>query len=502
MSNTNAIALSWEQAVMTVNDFYDRLTNKSASQIDVDPIGQRPDVESLSKRQGIIDTVIAGYDFGELKLRTLTENLHRLTNFKYRSIDGGHRKRAIRDFIDGKFKTAKHTVAYVNGKIVRVGDLYYKQLPIEVKEQFNNYEIRFTVYDENMTDEQAGETFRRTNITTDVNHQEMLNSYEDNKVAVFIRQISRPISGLSNEYHRLFEYTSLESGDRKQKWFKEASTRLRDDEWVTRILTMIYKQENNNPTWLSASNKDMENIFLELNEVWTLDTVKAKRHQKQVTEALDFILNYAIAKKNASKYGLMKQDFAIISRLYFYMINKYGQKGFKVKSFDALYSGVRSAMDRFVGTDDTNLRTDTWRDDKGLRLVCECFKQYLTVHDDHKRAEQSMIWLLEETGNLEQHGFVSLDTTRLFPTEMIEEKWRKNGRVCDVDGESLELKDAIGAHIIPHCEGGRTTIDNLMVVRKTHNDKMGSMNALVYKEVYLNGDNNRLPQGNVLRKLA
>ena len=66
----------------------------------------------------------------------------------------------------------------------------------------------------------------------------------------------------------------------------------------------------------------------------------------------------------------------------------------------------------------------------------------------------------------------------------------------------MELKDAIGSHIIPHCEGGRTTIDNLMVVRKTHNDKMGSMNALVYKEVYLNGDNNRLPQGNVLRKLA
>lgn len=500
----NAITLtplSWEQAVMSVNEFYDRLKNTSLSQVDCDPVGQRPDIESLSKRQGIIDTVLLGYDFGELKLRTLNENIHQTTGFKYRSIDGGHRKRAIRDFIENKFKTHKNTVAIVNGVTIPVGNMFYRDLPAEVKAQFNSYQMRFTVYGESMTDEQAGETFRRTNITTDVNHQEMLNSYEDNLVAKFVREISRPIQHLTNDYHRLFEYTSLDAGDRKQKWFKEASTRLRDDEWVTRLLTFIYKNETNNPSWLSASNTDTEKLFIELDEVWSKDAVKQKRHQKSATEALDFILQYAIAKKNSSKYGLMKQDFVIISRLYFYLNHKYGKNGFRVKDFDALYDGIRSAMDKFVGNDEDNLRTDMHRDDKGLRLVCECFKQYLTVHDDHKRAEQSMVWLLQEL-DLESNGVVLLDTNRLFPTEMIEEKWRKNGRVCEVDGNPLDLNDAIGAHIVPHCEGGRTTMDNLMVVRKTHNDKMGSMNALVYKQIYLNEIGNDLPKGKVLRALA
>lgn len=501
MSATTLNPLSWEQAVMTVKEFYDRLKNTSLSQIDCDPVGQRPDIESLSKRQGIIDTVLRGYDFGELKLRTLNENLHRSTGFLYRSIDGGHRKRALRDFIENKFKTHKDSVAIVNGVEVPVGNMFYRDLPAEVRDQFLAYEVRFTVYSDGMTDIQAGETFRRTNITTDVNHQEMLNSYEDNRVAKFVREISRPIAHLTNDYHRLFEYTSLESGDRKQKWFKEASTRLRDDEWVTRVLTMSVKAESNSPTWLSASNTDTEKLFQELDEVWAKDAVKQKRHQKAVIEALDFILQYAIAKKNSSKYGLMKQDFAIVSRLYFYLQHKYGKGGFRVKDFDALYAEVRNAMDKFVGTDESNLRTDTHRDDKGLRLVCECFKQYLTVHDDHKRAEQSMVWLFEEM-DLDASGIVVLDTNRLFPAEMIEERWRKNGRKCEIDGQPLDLKDAIGAHIHPHCEGGRTTVDNLMVVRKTHNDKMGSMNALVYKQIYLKEQGHDLPKGKVLRALA
>ena len=68
----------------------------------------------MPKRQGIIDTVLRGYDFGELKLRTITKALNK--HYRFRSIDGGHRKRAVRDFIDNKFKTNRSTVAYINGE--------------------------------------------------------------------------------------------------------------------------------------------------------------------------------------------------------------------------------------------------------------------------------------------------------------------------------------------------------------------------------------------------
>ena len=112
--------LTWQTKELPVGTFYTMINPLSEEQIDCDPVGQRPDVESLSKKQGIIDTVIRGYDFGELKLRTLIEAVHRATHFKYRSIDGGHRKRAVRDFINNKFKTARATVAYVNGQEIPV----------------------------------------------------------------------------------------------------------------------------------------------------------------------------------------------------------------------------------------------------------------------------------------------------------------------------------------------------------------------------------------------
>ena len=155
--------MTWTTKELTVATFCTMLNPISKEQIECDPVGQRPDVESLSKKQGIIDTLIRGFDFGELKLRTLLNNI-----FAYRSIDGGHRKRAIRDFINNKFKTNKNTFCYVDGVIVPVGNMFYKDLPIAVKEMINAYKMRFTIYGANMTDEQAGEIFRRTNITTDV----------------------------------------------------------------------------------------------------------------------------------------------------------------------------------------------------------------------------------------------------------------------------------------------------------------------------------------------
>ena len=118
----------------TIASFYSKLDHLSKERIDCDPVGQRPDIESMSKRQGIIDTILRGYDFGELKLRTLPEAVRKALGYKFRSIDGGHRKRAIRDFIENKFKTGSYTVAVLdNGQEISVGGKYYKHLPNLVK---------------------------------------------------------------------------------------------------------------------------------------------------------------------------------------------------------------------------------------------------------------------------------------------------------------------------------------------------------------------------------
>jgi hypothetical protein len=467
----------------TIASFYSKLDHLSKERIDCDPVGQRPDIESMSKRQGIIDTILRGYDFGELKLRTLPEAVRKALGYKFRSIDGGHRKRAIRDFIENKFKTGSYTVAVLdNGQEISVGGKYYKHLPEEVQDAFAEYEMRFVIFNEDMTDAEAGETFRRTNITTDVNWQEMLNSYEDNLVAKFIREISRPIKGLNNEYHPLFEYKSLNPEDRKQIWWSSASTRLRDDEFVTRFLTMLTK-DSKSLNWLTCSNKENEQTFIELGDpitgVWSKDSKKEKQNKKLIIDALDFMLKYVKAKKDNSKGLLSTQEFTMVSRLYVYLNKKY-ESSFKVNDWNEFYVAVREAMDKFVGRVDTDLRTDTHKDNKGIRTVTECFRQYLTVHDDQIRSLQSIRWLLEE---LDIEDLITvLDPVRVFPKEMIEQVLRKQEYTCWVTGKSLDIKDAVGGHRLAYSEGGKTESENCVVCHSEENSRMGYMDAKIYRQ--------------------
>ena len=479
------MSLTWTSKEYSIATFYTQLNSLSESKIDCDPVGQRPDIESMSKRQGIIDTVIRGYDFGELKLRTLVEAVRLATSFKYRSIDGGHRKRAIRDFINNKFKTNRNTICTIDGVVYRVGGMYYKNLPVEVKTFFNAYKMRFTIYGEEMTDEQAGETFRRTNITTDVNHQEMLNSYEDNLVAKFVRETSRPIRDLNNDYHPLFEYKDLEPENRKQIWFSNPSTRLRDDEFVTRFLTLLVKKPND-ANWLTCSNNETEQTFIQLgdkvNGVWADNPIEAKKHQKFVIEALDFMLNYAKAKTAMSKQKLSPQEFVVVSRLYIYLNKQFGKNGYKISDWLTFYVSVRGAMDRFVGKDPNNLRMELWTDDKGTRAISTAFHGYLTVHDKQFKSEQSIKWLLEEM-DINDCGITVIDINRFFSPEIIEQVLRKQNYKCWVTGKTLDIKDAVGGHIIAHSEGGKTIINNCMVCHRDENKRMGSMDAILYRQI-------------------
>jgi endonuclease YncB( thermonuclease family) len=483
----------WIHSIKTVSEFYDMLKPNSKNRIDCDPVGQRPDMEDLGKKQGIIDTMIRGYDFGEFKLRTLTKALQDAFGFKYRSIDGGHRKRAIRDFIDGKFKTHRDTVAVVNGEEIYVGNKTYSQLPEGVQDQFNSYRIRMTVYDESMTDGQAGETFRRTNISTDVNHQEMLNSHEDNLVAIWVREISRPIPGLNNRYHLLFEYTYPSPDDRQQRWYKDVSKRLRDDRSVSALLTFFKRLDKGENNLYAITDDELTRTWNEFGDpiggMWYRQPTQAKKYKSLVEDALNFLYNYAVQKKNNSKYGLTGRDFALMYRFYVYMYITYG-KTFRVKDFEKLQFSVRKAMDKFIGKDESKLRMEVCQEDSEKRPVCKCFEAYLTVHGDNRKSEQTVKWLLEEMGDLKNSGIVFLSKDRDFGAEMIEEKWRANDCKCEIDNEYLALNEAVGAHIEAWSEGGPTVMTNLMVVRKEHNDKMGAMNALDYKRIYWNNVNN------------
>ena len=68
---------------------------------------------------------------------------------------------------------------------------------------------------------------------------------------------------------------------------------------------------------------------------------------------------------------------------------------------------------------------------------------------------------------------------------MLLKRHEENGGICEVENTPIHFNQVVGAHIIPHSEGGKTEYDNLMITTKFHNTKMGTMNALEYKKMWL-----------------
>ena len=174
--------------------------------IDCDPLSQRPDVESLPKSQGIIRSILLGYDICEIALREMDREKINVT-YRFRSIDGGHRKRAIIAYFANKFGLGPDVICHVGKVTYDCSGKTYAELDEAVQKFFKSYVLRMVVYGKETTDAQAGEIFRLRNTSTHVNHQEMLNSFEDNLVAVLVRNTARVVPQLGNAPHAVFTLT-------------------------------------------------------------------------------------------------------------------------------------------------------------------------------------------------------------------------------------------------------------------------------------------------------
>ena len=471
------MAVSWTIMQVSIAKMYSMFSSVSNERIDCDPVGQRPDVECSDKKKGIIDLVLQGNDFGEIKLREMNGD----SEFKYSSIDGGHRKRAIRDFIDCKFTTSNKAVARVGDKLIDVGHRLYKDLPEEVKMHFLQYGIRFTVYGKEMTDEEAGETFRCTNISTNVNDQEKRNSYLNNLVSMFVRETSRPIRGLNNDYHPLFTRNKNKKGEWYQPFYQKMTSRLRDDEYVTRLLVILNKPKND-ANYLTCSADEAEDFYIEngnkTNGNWVKNPALMKSQTKKVINALNFIHKFAEARKSVVAKGIASKEMPFLIRLYAYWVREHGEDSIRVKDWNKFYNEFKLAWFCFVG--DNATRTETNPDDKESRSVSACFVAYLQVHGDQKKSQQSVEWFLQEF-DYANSGVVFLDPVRTFSREVREQVWIKQDKKCWVTGLPLAFEDAESGHIVAHTNGGRTTIDNCAVVHKDENAAMSTMDAMVYK---------------------
>lgn len=200
----------FEKIPMTLGEFVD----KWILRIDCNPVGQRLDTDpSGDKKIGIMESVNLGINFGEL---TVCKTPNNPNGYEFESIDGGHRKRSVRDY------TGTNTIQRfkVNGK-------FYSELSNKEREELRNYQITLVIYNE-LDVYTKGFIFRTLNETTDVNDQEMRNSFGDIKVANVIRESVRLVPGIDNVNHELFELTQVG----KFRWLEFDNLRLKIEEMV------------------------------------------------------------------------------------------------------------------------------------------------------------------------------------------------------------------------------------------------------------------------------
>ena len=176
--------MKYTKQAISIGDYVSNWYND----INCSPIGQRlPVTEKPDKRDGIINTILKGIDIGQITIAKNKDD----PKFKYDSVDGGHRKRYIHSYKLNEFK---------------VNDKLYSELSQEKKDEFNSYELTFVIYDD-LDVFTKGYIFRTINETTEVEHQEMLNSYGDVPIANLIRYSVRTVPGVDNPTHQLFELT-------------------------------------------------------------------------------------------------------------------------------------------------------------------------------------------------------------------------------------------------------------------------------------------------------
>ena len=447
--------IKYEKRNPTIRKFRDEMYHKTECL----PIGQRLPVKSTDneKSVGIIKTLLDGFDIGTITIVKLNRKQRRAAakvKYEFESIDGGHRKRSLWEYLQDGFK--------VDGK-------FFSELTDEKKASFLDTELSFTIYDE-LDTVTKGQIFRTLNKTTDVNFIEMLNSYGDEVVANFIRETVRIVKQINNKPHVLFDYhNSTKTGESIYHYLSFDNDRLKQDHAFARI---AYRYICHPKTLLDGSHdKELEVMYQDKGILEISQSTKSK-----VKKHLDFLLAMSEHRKIKYKGGLTQHDFKAMSYLYFYMLDTY--KSFEIIDYEDFFEAYAIANTTLMNKD--GKYADIVHETSGYSVQV-MYKKYIAAPWDGKKISTAIAYLIGEMKNNE--NFIKTkDVDRAFTVLEKEAKLAGQGFVCAVDGKKLNWKDAHAAHIIAHTNGGLTVYSNLAMVRACYNTEMGTMSLNDYME--------------------
>jgi hypothetical protein len=422
---------------------------------DVYPEGQRLDTEpnlegtnKPSKAQGIIYGFMCGLFGGSFILNKTPRG-----KYAQEIIDAGHRTRYLKKFMSNEFPE------FYTGKRFRDFDQAFQT-------EFLNLSINIVTYND-LSPEEIAFIFQMVNKTTDVNHQEMLNSYNCIPVAKHIREMTRVVFGIENDCHPLFASYTTAKGKLTFRNLMFGNERLRQDEMVARLYFRFFDGGGLGV----CDRKNLEEMY---NASPDNDTMI--KLSKQVKKTLDFVQSMAdvAATKNRK---LTIREFSLYSRLFIHLTDRLGAFSYNRREFfneiDRAFAPFRVKLES--QTKELQKRSPFDAGKTVGQQVMDSLGEYDTL--SHVSFPVEQVLMRSDLSN----AIIELDRARLFTREERIAKLVEQGDICAIDGLPLTLTEAEGAHIIAHSAGGRTVYDNLAMVRACYNKEMGSMSVTDYK---------------------
>jgi len=427
---------------MTINEYFGYIQDNN---VNPNPIWQRADVQSTdrggvtpSKAQGIVQSIFEGLDIGEISIAGITDK---------EVLEGGHRTRkAILDFLNNEFPLHKSSF---------FGEKFFSDLPPYAKEYYRNYKLRIIDFYE-LDDSGKGKQFVQFATQTVLNFVEKANAYGMAASIVELRELTKVVDygdGAVDNVLTLFkDYVGFSNNRGK-------------------YLELILDSAG---LWYGEGLSTNENQILEYLEVAT--PTKINKIKNSILKEYSFYQNVGAFWNTYTKHKISIMEFGFLRHVYFNL-----PKDFKVEDYDLFTKSLVKNLNDF---EDANSQVD-YVDENGDRLdgryskVWDAFKSYVKKTNSDASTEQVRIWLSDITPSV-----IAKDSERAFSVKDLLKRYEEVGGICEITGDPIHFSQAVGAHIIPHSEGGKTTYDNLMITTKFHNSKMGTMNALDYKEQY------------------
>jgi hypothetical protein len=394
--------------------------------IDPTPDYQRPPAWSSKQKQLLIDSILREYDIPKMYWRAVKRD----DGVKYEVIDGQQRLRTIWEFQKGDFALARDADP-VNGKAI--SGQKYNDLDIDVSTVFDAYPVDVVIVDEAMQNDQEDEVrdmFLRLQNGTTLKAQEKRNAMPG-QMRDFVKSIAE---------HQFF------------KNCKFTNSRYTFDHVAAQIVCL---EMSGGPA--SVRDSDLNRMY-DRNQKFDTGRTEAKK----VRRVLDYLLR-AFPEKTPEleRYNVITL-YCLVSTL----LEKYVH-----------YDTEKKLAEWFIQFElDRKKQEDLLEEDRDPQLIE--YRRLTSYSTDGEDSIRGRLEHVERQFFLACPDIPTIDGIRTFTHEQRLAIFRRDGGLCQLrihcNGEKLGWGDWHADHIVPHSQGGKTTVANGQVACITCNTSKGN----------------------------